>query len=187
MHRLCHLNRLAFDAASSCLQSSPFLTIMGPRGAAARMSPPNFYLGSPAIFRNMFPMSAPDRVRVMAAVIIRNDRLLMCRRALHKRHGGLWEFPGGKCESGESDEEAVARELREELGVSVLSVGPPWGAIADSGSEFMIVFVPVRIEGEPECLEHAEIRWVTFGELSGMTLAPTDHAFVNKWLPLQIP
>jgi mutator protein MutT len=97
----------------------------------------------------------------------------------------LWEFPGGKCESGESDADAIARELREELTLSVTSVGPALGTIADPHSEFVIVFVPVCIEGEPECLEHAEIRWVASGELSNMRLAPSDRAFVQEWLPLQ--
>jgi 8-oxo-dGTP diphosphatase len=113
--------------------------------------------------------------------------VLVCRRPLHKRHGGLWEFPGGKCEYGESDSDAIARELREELSVSVTSVGPALESIADPLSEFIIVFVPVCIEGEPECLEHAEIRWVAVGELSNITLAPSDRAFVQKWLPLRIP
>ena len=123
----------------------------------------------------------------MAAVIYREDRVLVCRRPVHKRHGGLWEFPGGKCEPGESDAAAIERELREELAVSVTSVGPAWGAVADPLSEFVIVFAPVCIEGEPECLEHSEIRWVAVGELSNMTLAPSDRAFVQDWLPLQIP
>jgi 8-oxo-dGTP diphosphatase len=127
------------------------------------------------------------KVRVMAAVISREDCVLVCRRPLHKRHGGLWEFPGGKCERGESDAAAIERELREELGVSVISVGPAWAEIADPLSEFVIVFAPVCIEGEPECIEHASIRWVPVGELSKITLAPSDRAFVQKWLPLQIP
>ncbi len=126
------------------------------------------------------------KVRVMAAVISREDRVLVCRRPLHKRHGGLWEFPGGKCETGESDAASIERELREELAVSVTSVGPALGAIADPHSEFVIVFVPVCIEGEPECLEHTEIRWVAVGELNNLTLAPSDRAFVQKWLPLQL-
>ena len=57
----------------------------------------------------------------MAAVISRGGELLVCQRPPHKRHGGLWEFPGGKTEPDESDESAARRELREELGVSVVS------------------------------------------------------------------
>jgi 8-oxo-dGTP pyrophosphatase MutT (NUDIX family) len=56
---------------------------------------------------------------VLAAVIRRQDRYLVCRRPAHKRHGGLWEFPGGKLEPGETLLEAARRELREELGAEV--------------------------------------------------------------------
>ena len=56
-------------------------------------------------------------MRVLATVIRRDGRLLVCQRPSHKRHGGLWEFPGGKVEPGESDLAASRRELAEELGV----------------------------------------------------------------------
>jgi mutator protein MutT len=121
-------------------------------------------------------------VRVVAAVISREDRVLVCRRPLHKRHGGLWEFPGGKCEPGETDALAIERELREELAVSVRSVGETLVALADPLSEFVVGFAPVCIEGNPECLEHSEIRWVAPDELRRMALAPTDRAFVDWWL-----
>ena len=77
-------------------------------------------------------MSGNGLVRVIAAVVWRGDRLLVCQRPAHKRHGGLWEFPGGKVEAGESDAAAARRELREELGVEVTAVGLaaplPWKA-----------------------------------------------------------
>jgi len=62
-------------------------------------------------------------IRVLASVIQRDNRLLVFRRPLDKRHGGLWEFPGGKVREGESDLDAARRELREELGVEVTGVG----------------------------------------------------------------
>ena len=62
-------------------------------------------------------MPKKQLVRVLAAVIKRNERYLICKRPENKRHGGLWEFPGGKIEIGESNFEAAVRELREELGV----------------------------------------------------------------------
>ncbi len=55
----------------------------------------------------------PPPIRVIAAVIRRGPELLVCRRPAHKRHGGLWEFPGGKCEPGESDADTARRELLE--------------------------------------------------------------------------
>jgi 8-oxo-dGTP diphosphatase len=147
----------------------------------------HFSLGLAGFACNIFPVMHRSKVRVMAAVISREDRVLVCRRPLHKKHGGLWEFPGGKCEHGESDADAITRELQEELAVSVIAVGPAWGVIEDQLSGFVIVFAPVCIEGEPECLEHVEIRWVGLDELGKMTLAPSDRAFVQDWLSPGIP
>ncbi len=117
-------------------------------------------------------------VDVVASVIEEGRRFLICQRPLHKRHGGLWEFPGGKVEAGETYLEAVERELAEELAVRVLTVGAPHLAIADPGSEFTIVFLPVAIEGEPECIEHAALRWVTVEEALALPLAPSDRRYV---------
>lgn len=120
-------------------------------------------------------------VRVLAAVVTRGERYLVCQRPLHKRHGGLWEFPGGKLEPGENDAEAAARELREELGVAVSAVGEEAFAVHDEGSPFLIAFVPVRIDGEPACLEHSALAWATVAELLGYALAPSDRRFV-EWV-----
>ncbi len=121
-------------------------------------------------------------IRVVAAVISRGDRLLVCQRPLEKRHGGLWEFPGGKCEPGESDADAARRELHEELGVDVLEVGAPELEVADPGSPYLIVFAPVRIAGEPSCHEHIALRWGTAAELAPLPLAPSDRRFVEARL-----
>jgi 8-oxo-dGTP pyrophosphatase MutT (NUDIX family) len=91
----------------------------------------------------------------------------------------LWEFPGGKCEPGESDADAARRELREELGVEVLEVGPEAFAVDDPGSQFRIVFVPVTIVGEPVCHEHIALLWGDLGELAQLPLAPSDRRFVE--------
>jgi mutator protein MutT len=99
-------------------------------------------------------------IQVLAAVIRRGDHWLVCKRPSHKRHGGLWEFPGGKLEPGESWVEAAKRELLEELGVAVTSVGDPIASKCDPDSPFEIVFVPVRIEGEPQPIEHDEVRLI---------------------------
>lgn len=118
-------------------------------------------------------------VRVIAAVIEREGRFLACQRPAHKRHGGLWEFPGGKCESGESDLDAARRELREELGVDVVGVGPPIFSIRDDGSPFLIAFIPAEIAGEPRALEHSRLDWYSSRELSRLTMAPSDRAFLE--------
>ena len=116
---------------------------------------------------------------MLAAVVRDGDRYLVCRRPAHKRHGGLWEFPGGKLEPGESLLDAARREMREELGVDVRSVGDMLLAIADHGSPFVIEFVPVMIAGEPQCLEHSELAWAGLEELRALELAPSDRAFVE--------
>ena len=117
--------------------------------------------------------------RVIACVIRDGDRYLVCQRPTHKRHGGLWEFPGGKSEPNESDEHAAARELDEELGVELVRASSAIFEIADPGSEYLIVFVPVEIRGEPQCLEHSRMTYGTPAELLELPLAPSDRAFLE--------
>jgi mutator protein MutT len=124
------------------------------------------------------PAMAPAVIRVIAAVVSDGDRLLVCQRPPHKRHGGLWEFPGGKCEPGESDAAAARRELREELGVEVIDVAPEVLAVQDPGSPFLIVFLPVAISGTPVCHEHTALTWGTLSELAALPLAPSDRRYV---------
>ena len=117
--------------------------------------------------------------RVLAAVIERNGDYLVGQRPPQKRHGGLWEFPGGKVEAGETHFDAARREIAEELGVGVLSVGLPLFSIPDAGSKFLIEFIPTTIEGSPKCLEHTDVKWVSLPDLASLELAPSDREFVN--------
>lgn len=116
---------------------------------------------------------------VLASVIERDGNYLVCQRPAHKRHGSLWEFPGGKVEAGETHLEAARRELAEELDVRVLSVGSVMFSVADPGSEFLIEFVPTTIHGSPKCLEHMDLRWMSLPELPSLELAPSDRRFVD--------
>lgn len=118
--------------------------------------------------------------RVVAAIIERRGRVLVALRPPGKRHGGLWEFPGGKVEGCETDLDALRRELAEELGVRVISASQPLASLNDPGSTFRIVFIPVTVEDEPECREHSAIRWVPWSELVLLPLAPTDRRFVSE-------
>ncbi len=119
------------------------------------------------------------QIRVLAAVVERGGKYLVCQRPLQKRHGGLWEFPGGKMEPGETVTDAASRELDEELGVRATVVGSTLLSVNDPGSEFVIEFVSVEIAGEPQRLEHSDIQWRTLAELSSMDLAPSDRRFVE--------
>ena len=125
------------------------------------------------------PVAAPTLVRVVAAVVRRYGRMLVCQRPAHKRHGGLWEFPGGKLEAGESALEGARRELAEELGVVVRSVEEMEFSIQDPGSVFVIEFHPVEMDGEPRCREHTALAWATPEELLTLPLAPSDRAFAE--------
>jgi 8-oxo-dGTP diphosphatase len=119
-----------------------------------------------------------QRVRVVAAVIERDGKVLVCRRPALKRHGGLWEFPGGKIEPDEDDLAALRRELREELAVEVVSVAEEVFRNDDGG--FSIAFIPTVIAGEPEPVEHEAILWALPADLARLELAPSDLLFVRS-------
>ncbi len=112
-------------------------------------------------------------VRVAAAVIVgENGAVLLARRRAGRTHAGLWEFPGGKLEPGETPEVCLARELREELGVEV-EVG---GYIA-SGRTGEIELLGYRariVAGEPRLSDHDAIAWVAPGQLAGYAMPPAD-------------
>lgn len=123
-------------------------------------------------------------MRVIAAVIQHCGKYLIGQRPSHKRHGGLWEFPGGKLKAGESLLETAARELAEELNVRVTGVSEVLFTALDPGSEFSIEFVPTSIEGDPKCLEHTDLRWLALDEIRHMPLAPSDRLFVESQLAI---
>ena len=119
-------------------------------------------------------------LRAIAAVIRRGDEVLLCRRPGHKRHGEKWEFPGGKTRPGESILAALQRELNEELGVQVRSVGGNQISLPDPGSNYSVEFVPTEILGDPQPLEHAEIEWVHLDDVEEYDLAPADDLFARQ-------
>lgn len=121
----------------------------------------------------------PETIRVLAAVIRRGDRALLCKRPAHKRHGGLWEFPGGKLEAGETLLDAARRELAEELGLDAVSIGETLFVCRDPGSAFVIEFVEVVVIGDPVAHEHDDTRWLTVTEMGHLALAPADDAYLR--------
>ena len=125
---------------------------------------------------------AADEVPVVAAVVVRSGRVLLASRPPAKRHGGRWEFPGGKRRPHEGDEEALRRELREELRVELTRVGRLLHSSRDPGSPYVVRFLEVEVRGEPEPVEHEAIRWCGADALQALPLAPADRDFVRRGL-----
>jgi 8-oxo-dGTP pyrophosphatase MutT (NUDIX family) len=118
-------------------------------------------------------------IHVVAAVVMNGARLLLCQRPEGKRHGGLWEFPGGKVLEGESFADAARREMIEELGVHARSVRRELGRFQDEGSEFLIHFLQVEIDAEPIAYEHQALGWFLPEEARQLALAPADREFLE--------
>ena len=124
----------------------------------------------------------PKAVEVVAALIWRGDRFLACQRPAHKARGLLWEFVGGKVEPGESKEEALVRECREELGVTV-RVGEVFTELTHVYPDLTVrltLFHAAIPEGEPQKLEHNDLRWITVGELDDDPFCPADETILRK-------
>lgn len=115
-------------------------------------------------------------VRVVAAVLVRQGRVLAARRPLHKSQGGLWELPGGKVEDGETDATALARELVEELGIDV-SVHERLAESVHAYDQQTVRLLALRctlLDGQPRAIEHLALRWLGPDELDTVTWAPAD-------------
>ena len=122
------------------------------------------------------------RVEVVAAVVRRNGRILITRRLDHVHLGGLWEFPGGKVEAGESLEGALLREIREELGMEI-AVGSEIFTIEHDYPTKLVrlhFFNCTVIQGEPQPLDVSELRWVTPTQLAEFEFPPADAEFIQK-------
>lgn len=108
-------------------------------------------------------------VHVAVGVVLdAQQRILLTKRAADAHQGGLWEFPGGKVEDGETLAEALRRELREELGITIGAPEPLLEVRHDYGDKqvFLDVHVVRSFEGEAAGLEGQPLRWVPASELS---------------------
>ena len=120
--------------------------------------------------------------QVVAALIWRGERFLICQRPAHKTRGLLWEFVGGKVEPGETKEEALVRECREELGIP-LQVGEVFLEVTHPYSDMTVhltLFHARILEGEPRKLEHNDLRWITREEIPLYDFCPADVEILQK-------
>lgn len=127
------------------------------------------------------PRSAPA-VQVAAALICRQGRFLICQRPAHKARGLMWEFAGGKVEPGESPAEALVRECREELGLAV-TPGPVYARLTHAYPDLtveLILFQVTEFRGEPQRLEHAELRWIRVEESGEFEFCPADRPLLER-------
>lgn len=112
---------------------------------------------------------------VVGAAIVRDGRVLAARRSAPPALAGGWEFPGGKVEPGESAEAALARECREELGVSI-AVGALLGTADIRPGYALHVYVAALLAGEPRPLEdHDALAWLSGDELDDVPWLPADR------------
>jgi A/G-specific adenine glycosylase len=118
---------------------------------------------------------------VAAAVIRQDDKILIAQRPLNGMLGGLWEFPGGKQETGETLPECLRREIREELGVEI-EVGRPLVTVKHSYTHFKITlhaFCCHLVKGDPRPLGVADWRWTTLTEIDDFPFPRTDLKIIE--------
>ena len=121
-------------------------------------------------------------VEVVAALIWKNDKFMICQRPAHKARGLLWEFVGGKVEPGETKEQALIRECREELAIT-LGVGDVFMDVTHEYPDITVhltLFNATIAEGKPQKLEHNDIKWIVPSEISNYDFCPADKIILRK-------
>ena len=119
---------------------------------------------------------------VVAALIWQGEKFMICQRPAHKARGLLWEFVGGKVEAGETPQEALIRECREEIDV-LLSVGDVFMDVTHKYPDLEVhltLFHATVASGEPKRLEHNDIRWITPQEIPDYDFCPADVEILQK-------
>lgn len=121
-------------------------------------------------------------VEVVAALIWRGDKFLICQRPASKARGLLWEFVGGKVEEGETREQALCRECGEELAITV----EPHSIFTEVMHEYpditihLTLFNCTILRGQPQLLEHNAMEWITKAEISNYEFCPADAEILKK-------
>jgi 8-oxo-dGTP diphosphatase len=123
-----------------------------------------------------------ERKLVVAGLCVHGDRVLITQRRADQPLPLQWEFPGGKIEPGEAPAVALARELREELGVAV-EVGRVWDVLFHAYPDYdvlMLVYRCTILDGEPRCVEVADLAWCRPDELAGYDILPADAPLIAR-------
>ena len=135
-------------------------------------------------------MSADGRapIVVLAAVVERDGRFLVTRRLDHGHLPGVWEFPGGKCEPGESHEVCLARELMEELGVRAI-VGDEIVVIEHAYPDrtVRLHFRRCEVVGEPQALLGQQFQWIARDALDTLEFPAADRALIDRLVTSPAP
>ena len=120
---------------------------------------------------------------VAAALVSADNRIFVQQRAAQSQHGGLWEFPGGKVEHGETPAAALARELDEELGIDVFTeaMQPISFATEPQGGRQLVLLLYLinAWHGEPRALTAAGAKWVSVDSLRALPMPPADRPLVQ--------
>ena len=119
---------------------------------------------------------------VVAALIWDQDKFMICQRPAHKARGLLWEFVGGKVESGETKGQALIRECQEELAVT-LDVGDVFMDVIHEYPDLTVHLTPFHAtirEGIPQKMEHNDIRWITVNEIDRYEFCPADEEILTR-------
>ena len=120
-------------------------------------------------------------LEVVAALIWKDERFLACQRPAHKARGLLWEFAGGKVEPGETREQALIRECKEELGVT-LEVGQVFLQVTHAYPDLTVhltLFQAKIASGTLQKLEHEDLRWITVNEIDQYDFCPADQVILE--------
>ena len=126
----------------------------------------------------------PTALLVVAAALVRNDgRILLQIRPEGRSMAGLWEFPGGKLDDGETPEAALVRELAEELAIRIdpISLKPTCFASAMIGdrSLLLMLYICKKWEGEPVAMESPKLGWFTINEMAGLPMPSADIPLIE--------
>lgn len=122
-------------------------------------------------------------IDVVGAIIRDGDSYLVGQRAAHKSQGGLWEFMGGKIEPGETPEQALLRECREELDLEIENecvIDSVVHEYPEKTIRLTLISCTPKQGSNPRALEHQQIRWVTPKEMKSMPFCPADRDLIQK-------